>query len=1543
MRRTLQPPLAFLALVSLMSLVDAAPLNLMSAPNRLRVGTSENIFVECQDCLGGSLSVTISVSSYPTKIRLLAETQVILSSTNNFQSFGQILVKLPPVKQYVYLEAKFPNQVLEKVVLVSFQSGFIFIQTDNTLYTPKSTVYYRLFGVTPRMEPLDRSSNAHTDNTVSIQIMTPEGITFARNRISLRAGIYSDNYKLDEFVSPGLWKIVASFMNDPEKRFSANFEVKEHVSSSFEVKLSSPSPFFHVDSESLEIDIKATYVFGQEVDGMAYVVFGVMDNGQQKSLNHSLSRVPIEHGTGKAELKRDHITMAFHDLRQLVGMSIFVSVSVLTVGGSEMVEAELKDIHIVTSPYSITFRRTPKYFKPGMVFDMTVEVLNPDKSPAQDIPVVVNPGAIRAITVNGVVRLPINAPSGDQNLQISAKTDDPKILPDRQASASMVAKPYSTNSKSYIYIGVDTAEVKLGDNLKVSIILNKQTSQDITYLITSRGQLAKFGRQKTRGQTLIAFLVPISQELLPSFRIIAFYHTDENEVVSDSVWLDVKDSCMGSLRLEPLRPANSFEPRQLFSMRVTGDPGSVVGLVAVDRDTYVQSNKHRLTQKKVWDKVEKYDTSCSPGGGKDGLSVFFDAGLLFESSEVSGTYTHGEYISTESFLVVEKQKTLSSFFRWSKLYSLCSCIPDENDDSYMDSSEIISRSIFPKSFLWTEVILPACPAESPSCDSTSSVRNVFLQDFITTWQIIAISLSSTSGICVGEPLEINVRKDFFIDLRLPFSAVLREQLEVKAILHNYRREILTVRIELIKEKDVCSAASKHGKYRQEVRVEPMTTRSVPFIIIPMKEGLVTLEVKATVKDGYLSDGVRKDMWVFVIVLKSVQTVTVNPSHKGENGVQVVVLNSNISGSNLVPNSPSSTYIFVSAKLPKENITIEIPMTFLNPWTHPPHESAEMVMIHMTLPVIGTTYLDKTNQWGAVGPQKRVTALQNIKTGYNNVLVHLKNDGSFTASNNAGSTWLTAYVVKVLLMANELVAIREEHICDAVNFLILNAQLPDGSFREIGNIYNREMMGIVAHSDSLTAFCLIAMQESRPVCSNTIHRLPSSINKAVVYLENQLPGLTSPSAVAMTSYALANEGKLNRQILYNVASPELSHWPVPGNSLFTLEATAYALLALVQAKAFDDARPVVRWFNHQRLGGLGREYTQATMMMYQALGEYWTNVPEQDLYLDVFLPDRSKPEKYYINHKNIYVTRTFQDKLNKDVTVRVSGSGEATIKMTSSYYAPSQDTKGDCQKFQMSVTLIPGNSLYKDSNRDATMSILDIGLLTGFAVNTDDLRAISIGQDAIIDRFDMNTALSDRGSLIIYLERVSHTRPKIISFRLHQVQQVSILQPATVSVYEYYEDTPCVMFYHPQVAEGQLLQLCAACSTQKKSKISSNERITKLCERTDGNLMYGTRSPSPLVITGSNDVGTTGKLRNFISYPHCRKALSLQNGSTYLVMGSSSDINHGDGQETYQYNLGEHTWIEYWPTVEECQLDEHRLTCLGLEDMMEEFVKFGCLE
>ena len=47
---------------------------------------------------------------------------------------------------------------------------------------------------------------------------------------------------------------------------------------------------------------------------------------------------------------------------------------------------------------------------------------------------------------------------------------------------------------------------------------------------------------------------------------------------------------------------------------------------------------------------------------------------------------------------------------------------------------------------------------------------------------------------MADPYEITVMQDFFIDLRLPYSVVRNEQVEIRAILYNYREaENLKVR------------------------------------------------------------------------------------------------------------------------------------------------------------------------------------------------------------------------------------------------------------------------------------------------------------------------------------------------------------------------------------------------------------------------------------------------------------------------------------------------------------------------------------------------------------------------------------------------------------------------------------------------------------------------------------------------------------------------------------------------------------------------------
>ena len=64
----------------------------LSAPNVLRVGSKENVFVEIQDHSGGAFPVTVTVMNHPTKSKKLFEKAVQLNSDNKFQSLVEVFV-----------------------------------------------------------------------------------------------------------------------------------------------------------------------------------------------------------------------------------------------------------------------------------------------------------------------------------------------------------------------------------------------------------------------------------------------------------------------------------------------------------------------------------------------------------------------------------------------------------------------------------------------------------------------------------------------------------------------------------------------------------------------------------------------------------------------------------------------------------------------------------------------------------------------------------------------------------------------------------------------------------------------------------------------------------------------------------------------------------------------------------------------------------------------------------------------------------------------------------------------------------------------------------------------------------------------------------------------------------------------------------------------------------------------------------------------------------------------------------------------------------
>ncbi|KAF1476213.1 Complement C3, partial [Megadyptes antipodes antipodes] len=153
-------------------------------------------------------------------------------------------------------------------------------------------------------------------------------------------------------------------------------------------------------------------------------------------------------------------------------------------------------------------------------------------------------------------------------------------------------------------------------------------------------------------------------------------------------------------------------------------------------------------------------------------------------------------------------------------------------------------------------------------------------------------------------------------------------------------------------------------------------------------------------------------------------------------------------------------------------------------------------------------------------------------GYTQQLAFRKPDNSYAAfRDRASSTWLTAYVAKVFAMAIKLIDIEPEVVCGAVKWLILEKQKPDGIFQEDGPVIHKEMVGGYEGAEpevSLTAFVLIALQESREVCKDHVNSLDGSIAKASEYLARRYQLLARPYTVALTSYALALSGKLKSE-------------------------------------------------------------------------------------------------------------------------------------------------------------------------------------------------------------------------------------------------------------------------------------------------------------------------------------------------------------------------------------------------------------------------------
>uniref|UniRef100_A0A4W2DNB5 Complement C3 n=1 Tax=Bos indicus x Bos taurus TaxID=30522 RepID=A0A4W2DNB5_BOBOX len=1540
---------------------------ILVTPRVLRIGSPETIHVEAHsdssEPLSHPLEVNLSVWDFPMKNTRVARRELVLSKENHFMDQASVtipedLVYPPkPGMQYVIIEANWaPTSVsssMNKLVLVAPHAGYIFIQMDKTIYTPEQSVQYRVYTVNHRMDPVSR--------TFTLDIKNPEGIAVISKDLLPDNGVYIDSFTLPERISIGTWTIEASYQTAPKQKFKTGFEVKEYVLPSFEVQLTPNKTFFYLRDEVLGVNIQARYIFNKPVDGHALAIFGVKQDSRRIPIQSSLQRVEISQGHGHISLQKDTLMAAFQGSEEdFIGASIFVNVTVFSSGG-EMVQTEISGVKIVRSPYNIKFIKTPQYFKPGMPFSFRVFVSNPDGSPASKVLVSCTNVKVHT-TPRGEATLVINTEANLKELTIQVKTEAP-IQPEEQASASMTARPYSTQDESgnFLHIDVKALSTEVGSNLQLNLNTNRDSS--VSNKITRFTILLKIGLQNE------AYVQPI-------------------------------------------------QPSSLVALKVTGDAEATVGLVAVDKAVHILNSKHKFTQKKIWDTVEEHDIGCTAGSGKDRLAVFKDAGLDMKMSTGMDTLAstdwhcppspspshrrrrslkrletkrkavnkfkteleqkcceaglrenpvglsckeriqhvrHGPVCITAFLSCCQLSETLTREAREEQLLLGTTDEDDDLDDFFLEDEPV--RSVFPESWFWKTITLP-----KTTQGISHYTTHVTMPDSITTWQFVAVSIKTGQGLCVSDPFELTVMKPFFVDLKLPFSVIRNEQVQIQAVLYNFLQQSVKVRVEFPHKESLCSAAKPDAPSRRIVAVPPFSSKVVPFVLLPLEIGKVDVEVKA--RGSVVQDHVRKTLLVQAggQIEQISQSFLLNP--QGQTKTQLVPKQEFL---NKIPNTEADVFVSVQGDILGE--TILGTLTPSETWRllRIPSGCPEQTLSSLTPVVILTRYLDSTGQWNKVGVELREQVMKNLARGYSRMLTHRSEDGSYhTSKGNPGSTWLTSYVFRVYALAYPTMTISAlslDSVCNIANWIITHRQRTHGNFVEESPVVMWSMQGGYHGSEadiSLTALVLIALNEGKELCSQKIPSLADSMKRAGDFLEKKLPHIRTTFAMAITSYALAliRSPRAN-DYLDSFASKNKTHWPVGlddldlDDSLYTIEATAYALMQKLELGRRNETHAIANWLLKKRQLGGGFQSTQTTVVAIEALTRFREAVPfegVQDLHIQIKSSKKALHVEWVIDEKNAYQLRSAKFSAEEELQIKASGTGRGTISILTVYHRSPEFLENTCKQYHLNVTLNENQKENKkgeatfqlrmetrfQGHRDATMTIMEISLLTGFYPNQDDLKQLTSEVERYAFQYETKMNSSD-STVVLYLEKLSHKEDTVLGFRVHRMLKAEFLQAAQVTVYDYYEPSRrCTSFYNLPTEHASLRKICdkdvcrcaeEQCPSPKKDSnhLSQEELQTAACEAgvdfvykaslesvetSDSNPYIYYNMKLQAIIKSGTDSAKPLAVKKFVTHTTCQDSLGLQEHETYLIMGQISDLWRVKSE--YIHVLGKETFLMHWP-------------------------------
>jgi CD109 antigen len=1295
------------------------------------------------------------------QIRLQQGDKLFVQEIAHIEGKGTIGVDIPPLDKGDY-EIIVEGPGFKDVAKVQVQAGTIlFVETDKPIYKPGQTILMRVVALNSELKPVAAPATVEVQDAKAIKIF--------------KQGVQTDGFGMATVKLPlsnepnlGVWKIRAQ---SGDTSTELDVRVEEYVLPKYEVSVELPKQWFLVD-EPIEGHVSAKYSFGKQVNGSLKITatryVGIWEE-------FATLTTPINDGEADFEIQAVGYVAGVPEAGGLGNVTLEVAVVEKNTGYEEKTS---QLVTVAAAPVNIQIIPESPVFKPSLPFNLLLVSETPDGQPVESdvtLDVVYFDENFNQIadehnqieTKRGTALVALSPPAGAITLNVTAASGDAYAFKE-------VTAGYSP-SGNFIHVEqLEPTGLKIGTkaNFRVS---STSEARNFYYEVVSRDRVVFTGSTDSRE---ISFQV--TPGMAPSAKLLVYQILPTSEVAADFIPFEAAGeyphTVTASFSDEESRPGDALE------VRVQTEGPAKVGLVAVDRSVFILA-ENRLNLQQVFAEIERLyqqpqaelheaEFIQGPIVIPGATETFEDTGLIVLSDKRVPKGKEIERFFGEFFAAdqaggpVAEGNALN--FDADKVLRAAAPLPATGYSGQPLAEVQRVRQFFPETWIWEEMMTDG--------DGKATLP-VTAPDTITTWDLRAVAISPEKGLGIAET-SLRVFQPFFLSADLPYSAIRGEEFPMKVALYNYqdKEQEFQVEIEAAEWFELLDEAVK------TVTVGPNDIGGVEFKIKP--KGVGTQVVKVTARSSDAADAVIKSM---IVEPEGVQREQV------ENGVLAAGASRTIDlaiPAGVVPDS-ARTYVAITGSLLSQ--TIE----GLDQLLQMPYGCGEQNMILFAPDVYILDYLKGTNQ---TKPEIQAKAETLLITGYQRELTYRRGDGSFSAfgdSDQEGSLFLTAFVLKTFAQAKGLVFIDEAVLTDAARW-ITDHQSADGSFDAVGFVHHQELLGGLQGKDALTAYTAIALIEAGQA---------ASAERAIDYLEAVLGGISDPYSLALVTYALELADSPSAQQAYDklMATAEEDedglHWggggpvPVPleGDREFApfgdiqvstdIEATGYGTLALIQHGDQLNAGRAAKWLAAHRnsLGGFGS--TQDTVVALQALTEFATLASaDVDLTVTVRAGDVTKDVR--VTPENFDVMQIVEVPAGVSVQIEAQGKGQAVFQAVSRYNLPQPEAEAnifdiavdydttnvnvnDIVGIDVSVSFNPPEPFDPAQDRQikAGMVVLDVSVPTGFAPVTASLDQL-LDVDPKVKRYDVAGR-----KVILYIEDMAAGEKLSFSFDVQALYPV----------------------------------------------------------------------------------------------------------------------------------------------------------------------------